>query len=85
MLFPGSRRQHAQDGERERALAGSRLADNAQGLAGMDAQRHIVDPPHDTGALGRDVVGRKVFELEQRRGRHKLSLRLRAGEAGGRT
>src|SRR5437762_6433698 len=69
----GSRRQHAQDGERERALAGTRLADNAQRLAGMNAQRHIVDRPHDTGALGRDVMGGQIFEFEQRRGWHELS------------
>src|SRR5436305_612874 len=63
----------ARDADRERAFDGSRLADNAQGLAGMDAQRNIVDPPHDTGALGRDVMGRKIFEFEEWRGRHELS------------
>ena len=56
-------RQHAHDGESEGALAGAGFADDAQRLAGMDAQRHVIDRPHDAGALGRDVVGRKVLQL----------------------
>jgi hypothetical protein len=39
--------QEAQDGERQRALARSGLPDDAQGLAGIDAQRDIVDRAHD--------------------------------------
>ena len=47
------------------------FADDAQRLAGMDAQRHVVDRAHDPGALRRDVVGREVLQLEQRGGRYR--------------
>ena len=62
-------RQDPQDRQRERALTRTDLADDAEGLAGIDAQRHIVDRADDSGALRRDVMGREVLELEQRRRR----------------
>ncbi len=61
------RRQDAHDGEGERAFPGAAFPDNAQGLPGIEAQRHLVDSADDPRALRRDVVRRKVVELEQRR------------------
>ena len=47
---PCRRRQQAQDGECQRALARTGLADNAQRLAGVDAERDLVDRAHDPRA-----------------------------------
>src|ERR1700747_1474183 len=79
-------RQDAQNRQRQRALAGPRLADDAQGFAGMNAQRHVIDRADHSGAMPRDVVGREVLQLEQRSYRYRQALpdRLIAGGAGGR-
>ena len=70
---PRRRRQQAQDGERQRALARTGLADDAQRLAGVDAQRDLVDRAHDPRAPRRDIVGGEVLELEQRAGAHRVT------------
>src|SRR5271156_5943679 len=64
-------REDAHDRERQRALAGARFPNDAEGLPGIDAQRYLVHRAHDPGALGRDVVSRQVVQLEQRAGRHR--------------
>ena len=68
----------------------------AQRLAGIDAQRDLVDGAHDPRAPRRDVVGGEIVELEQRAGAHRatrcagtapkglLRWRLRADAAGDR-
>ena len=63
---PRRGRQHAQDGQRQRALARAGFADDAERLAGVDAQRHVVDRAHHARALRRDVMRREVVEFEQR-------------------
>ena len=75
--------QHAQDGQRQRALAGAGFADDAERLAGVDAQRHVIDRAYHAGSLLRDVVRREVVDLEQRavRQRGHRPARLRADGA----
>jgi hypothetical protein len=45
-------RQHAEDGLERHALAGARLADEADGLAGRHLKRHPVDRAHDPAVAG---------------------------------
>jgi len=52
---PGRRRQDPQNGQGQGALARAGLADNAQGFAGIDAQRHLIDRAHHPGSPGRET------------------------------
>jgi hypothetical protein len=64
------RRQQAQDGERKRALAGTRFTDDAERPSRLQAERHVVHGAHHSGALLGDVVGRQVLKRQQRLRRH---------------
>ncbi len=87
---PRRRRQQAQDGERQRALAGAGLADDAQRLAGVDAKRHLVDRAHDPACPAPRRSGWRGSRARAAGGCpcHHLDAegwsRLRAGAAGGR-
>jgi hypothetical protein len=59
------RRQQPQDAERKRALARAGFAHDAQGLARIQAQRHVVDGAHHARPLLGDVVRGKVLEREK--------------------
>ena len=93
----GGRRQEAQDGERQRALAGAGLADDAQRLAGVDATathrrrraRPACPAPRRNGsrdcraraADGRSSTARPIEREDQR---PFAAARLRADGAGDR-
>src|SRR5438067_271804 len=61
--------QHAHDRQGQCALAGAGLADDAERLAGMDAQRHVVNRADNPSALRGDVMRREVLNIEQRSAR----------------
>ena len=83
---PRRRRQDAQDGQRQRALARARLADDAQGLAGVDATatphrphaRRASPAPRRNGSRGSAARAAGRFRRRPLRGR------FIAGGAGGR-
>ena len=59
--------QQAHDRAGQHRLAPARLADDAEGAAPVERERHAVDGPHQ--APGRAEVGREVVDLEQARRR----------------
>src|SRR5262249_47463273 len=56
------------DRERRDALAAAGFADDRQGLAGLDLERHAVDRAHDT--VAREEMGLEILDLENGGHRH---------------
>src|SRR5581483_4614824 len=67
---PRRGRQQPQDGEGECALSGAGLAHDAEGAAGLESERHVVDRAHHAGPPRAHVVRGQVAQLEERRVAH---------------
>src|SRR5262249_15541350 len=62
---PGRRRKQTQEREGEGGLPGARFPDDAERLARIEIERHLVDGAHDTRSPRTHEVRGKVLDLEQ--------------------